>query len=175
MKDFVNSIYENDMKLEIPVEYAEYIRIQPGKIVYHDPENNEQAAIAARMKIKTAAWLMIGDILLLLIFGYVIATKNTFVVISLMGVLTALFIAETARVLCRKPQVVTGRAVVKTKQRKQGKKRIYSYYTAVAVDEPEKTIYPRIPVSKADYDKIQEGTPIMVVNISSHGEGIVLD
>lgn len=43
MKDFVNFIYENDMKLEIPAKYAEYLRVQPGKMVYHDPENNEQA------------------------------------------------------------------------------------------------------------------------------------
>lgn len=92
-----------------------------------------------------------------------------------MGLLTALFMAVTARVLCRKIQVVTGRAVIKTKQRKQSKKKIYTYYVAVAVDEPEKAIYSRIPVSKADYDKIQEGTPIMVVNISSSGKGVVLD
>lgn len=127
------------------------------------------------MKIKTGAWLMIGDILLLLIFVYVIVTKNTFIVISLMGVLTVLFMAETARVLGRKPQVVTGRAVIKTKQRKYGQRRSYSYYAAVAVDAPEKAIYSRIPVSKADYDKIQEGTLIMVVNIPSSGKGVVLD
>ncbi len=118
---------------------------------------------------------MFCDILLLLIFVYVIATKNTFVVISLMGVLTALFITVTARVLCRKIQVVTGRAVIKTKQRRQGKRRTYLYYAAVAVDEPEKAIYSRIPISKADYDKIQQGTPIMIVNISSSGKGVVLD
>lgn len=174
MKNFIDSIYENNMKLEIPAEYAEYIRIHPGKIVYHDPENDEQAAIAAKMKMKTAVWLTIGDVLLMIIFVYVIATKNTFIVIFLMGLLTALFMTETARVMCRKLQVATGRAVIKTKQRKQDSKKIYSYYVAVAVDEPEKAIYSRIPVSKADYDKIQEGTPIIIVNISS-GKGAVLD
>lgn len=37
MRDFLDSINETGM-MEIPAEYAEYIRIQPGPMVYHDPE-----------------------------------------------------------------------------------------------------------------------------------------
>lgn len=175
MRDFVDSLYENDMKLKIPAEYAEYLHTQPEEIVYYDPENDEQAAIASKVKMKTAAFLVICSIVLLLLFIYVIATKNKLFVIVVMGLMVAIFTSTAIRVIRRKTQVVTGRAVVKTKQRKSGKKKTYYYYVAVAVDQPVKTIYSQIPVSESDYEKIQEGTPIMIVNVSTPGKGVVLD
>lgn len=175
MKDFVGSVYADNMMLEIPAEYAEYIRVQPGELVFHDPENDEQAAIVAKMKSETVSFFAIVDVLFLLIFICIIVSVNKFMVIFLMGLLTALFMIETVRVVRRKLQVVTGRAVIKMKKRRHDKRSTYLYYVAVAVDQPEKAIYSGISVSKEDYDKIQEGTPIMIVNISSPGKGVVLD
>lgn len=173
MKNLINSILENNLTLEIPAEYSEYLCINPGKIAYHDPENEEQAAIATKMKMKQIAFFMIFDIPIIIILIYVIVTKNKLIVILLMALMAIISITQTIRVISKKLKVVTGRAVIKTKHYRHNKN--YSYYVAVAVDEPEKTIYPNISISKSDYEKIQEGTKIMIVNISSPGSGVVLD
>lgn len=172
MKDFVENLFANDMKLSIPAEYLEYLQTRPGEIVYHEPENDEQAAVVAKMKCKRVALLTIGEVLMLMLLVYVIVTKNTLVVISLMGVMVLTFLMVLIHTVRMKPQVVTGRAVIKTKEWRGNGHNNYSYYVAVAVDWPVKTIYSRIPVSKADYEKIQEGPRIMIVNV---GKGVVLD
>lgn len=174
MKDLITSILENNMKLEIPIEYAEYLKINPGEIPYHDPENEEQAAIARKVKMKTASWLVICSILLWALLAYVIVSKNKPIVIALMGFMAVAFTIASASVVLKKLQVATGRAVIKMKKPSPGKKNSYSYTVAVAVDEPEKAIYSGISVSKKDYKKIQGGMPIMIVNVSS-GKGVVLD
>lgn len=169
MKDFVNYMYKNNIKLEIPVEYSEYINPNSGRIVYHDPENEEQASIAAKVKSKLLC-MMTMTVVLLLIFTIVAITDgNKTTAAILMCAFTTLFIGFTLRIVCMKPQIVTGRTVIKTKQLRQGSGRRYSYHVAIAVDKPEKTIYSGINVSKKDYEIIREGTPIIVVNITGNG------
>ncbi len=175
MKDFVDSLLENNMMLKLPAEYAEYLQTIPKEIVFHDPENEEQAKIAAKVKMKTVAFLVACSVVLWLLFIYVIASKNKFIVIFLMGVVTAAFTLTAISVIRKKTQVVTGRAVIKTKQRRHGKRKSYSYYVSVAVDEPEKAIYSNISVDKKDYEKIQEGSLILVVNVTATGKGVVLE
>ncbi len=169
MKDFLNSIYENNMRLEIPAEYSEYIHLHPVKIAYYDPENEEQASIAAKVKSKLLC-MMTMTVVLLLIFTIVAITDgNKTTAAILMCAFTTLFIGFTLRIVCMKPQIVTGRTVIKTKQLRQGSGRRYSYHVAIAVDKPEKAIYSGINVSKKDYEIIREGTPILVVNITGNG------
>lgn len=175
MKDFISNLLENNMQLKIPIKYAEYLNTRPGEIVYYDPENEEQAKLASKTKMKTVSFLVICSLVLWFLFIYVIATKNKLIVILLMGFVTLAFTAAAIHVVRKKTQVAIGRAVIKTKQRKQGKKKNYSYYVAVAVDTPQKAIYPNIPVSKSDYKKIQEDTPIMIVNVTASGKGVVLE
>ena len=170
MKDFIESIHKNNGMLELPLEYAEYLNTRPKEIVFHDPENEQQAKLAAKVKLKTGLFLGGCSAVLLFLFVYVIVSKNTLLVISLMGLITFLFSAVFIQLLTKKTQVAIGRAVIKIKQRKS-----YSYFVSVAVDEPEKAIHANIPVSKSDYEKISEGTSIMIVNISSPGKGVVLD
>lgn len=116
-------------------------------------------------------WLVPADLLLLLIFIYVIVTQNTLLVISLMGLLTVSFVMVTIRIASKKPRVVVGRAVAKREEWAASNK--YCYYVSIAVDEPEKAIHSRIPISKKDYERVEEGMRIMVVN--SSGQGIILD
>ena len=175
MKDFIESIHKNNGMLELPLEYAEYLNTKPKEIVFHDPENEQQAKLAAKVKLKTALFLGGCSAVLLFLFVYVIVSKNTLLVISLMGLITFLFSAVFIQLLTKKTQVAIGRAVIKIKQRRTGKRKSYSYFVSVAVDEPEKAIHANIPVSKSDYEKISEGTSIMIVNISSPGKGVVLD
>lgn len=172
MKNFAKSLHENDMMLKLPAKYSEYLRAEPEEIVFHDPENDEQAKIASKTKRKAVTWISISDIVLLLIFIYVIVTKNKFIVIFLMGAITFAFMAVTTKIIKTKVQVAIGKAVIKIKQREFDKKKTYYYYVAVAVDEPKKAIYSRIQVSKKDFEKIHEGTPIMIINL---GKAVVLD
>ncbi|MBP3708581.1 MAG: hypothetical protein J6J36_08330 [Clostridia bacterium] len=175
MKDFRELLDENDMVAKIPAEYSEYLQTQPKELVFHDPENDEQAKIASGVKKKTLGMFVFGDIILLLILIYVIVTKNTFIVISLMGVLTVMFVTKTVQIARKKPQVVVGKAV--TKQKKWNAthhlKNKYDYYVSIAVDEPEKAIHSMIPISKKDYERVEEGMRIIVV--SSSGQGFILD
>lgn len=171
MKDFREHIMENSMVAKIPVEYAEYLQTHSKKLVFHDPENDEQAKIALRIKNKTLKWLVPADLFVSLIFIYVIVTQNTLLVISLMGLLTVSFVVGTIRIVNTKPQVVVGRAVAKREEWDTGNK--YRYYVSIAVDEPEKAIHSRIPISKKDYERVEEGMRIMVVNPS--GQGVILD
>ncbi len=175
MKEFRKLLNENDMVAKIPAEYFEYLQTQPKELVFHDPENDEQAKIASRVKNKTLRMFVFGDVILLLILIYVIVTKNKFIVISLMGVMIVLFVTKTVEIARKKPQVVVGKAV--TKQKKwdatHNLKTKYNYYVSIAVDEPEKAIHSMIPVSKKDYERVEEGMRIIVVN--SSGQGFILD
>ncbi len=175
MKDFRENLIENGMVAKIPIEYAEYLQTQTKELKFHDPENDEQAKIALREKRKTLGMLMFGDVVCSLILIYVIVTKNTFLVISLMGLLTVVFVINTVPVARRKPQVVVGRAVAKQKKRDftSNAVRKFNYYVSIAVDEPEKAIHSMISVSKKDYEKVEEGMRVIVVNVSR--KGIVLD
>lgn len=172
MEKFTKSLFENNMMLKLPPEYAEYLQSAPGEINFHDPENEEQAKIAAKRKRSHVTLLSIADIVLLLIFIYVIVTKNQFIVIFLMGVITFISIVLTVKTIKTKVQVAIGRAVIKIRKCRSGKKRSYLYTVAVAVDEPKKAIHSGILVSRKDYKKIQEGTRIMIINI---GKAVVLD
>lgn len=169
MKNFVRSIYENGMKLEIPAEYSEYMNPNSGRIIYHDPENEEQASIAVKAKAKLLAFMSMIVILLLIFTVVAVTDGNKTTAAILMCAFTAIVIGFTVRIACIKPQVVIGRAVIKTKQLRQGSGRRFSYHVAIAVDKPEKTIYSGINVSRKDYEIIQEGTPIIVVNITGNG------
>lgn len=175
MKDFREILNENGMVAKIPVEYAEYLQTQPKELVFHDPENDEQAKIASRIKTKKLKLFVFGDVLLSLILIYVIVTKNTFIVISLMGLFTLMFVIKTVQIARKKPQVVVGRAVAKQKKWRATHhlKNKYDYYVSIAVDEPEKAIHSMIPVSKKVYERVEEGMRIMVAN--SSGQGIILD
>ena len=175
MKDFREILNEDGMEAKIPAEYVEYIQTQPKKLVFHDPENDEQAKIASGIKRKSLAWLVLGDVFLLLIFIYVIVTKNTFLVISLMGLITGTFVIKTVQIASKKPQVVVGRAVAKQSKwdATHNLHNKYNYYVSIAVDEPEKAIHSMIPVSKKVYERVEEGMRIMVVSPS--GQGVLLD
>ncbi len=175
MKDFVSNLLENNMQLKLPMEYAEYLQNGPAEIVFRDPANEAQEKLARKTKIKSAVWLVCCSILLWLLSIYVIAGKKELLVIVLMCLITLLFTGATLRLLCTKTQVAIGRAVIKTKHRRHGKRKSYSYYVAVAVDEPRKAIHGQISVSRSVYNKIEEGTPIMILNISSPGTGVVID
>lgn len=175
MKDFRESLNENGMVAKIPIEYAEYLQIQPKELVFHDPENDEQAKIASRVKTKKLILLVFVDALLLLCLIYVIVTKNTFFVISVIALLTLMLAIETVKIARKKPQVVVGRAVAKQKKwnAMHNSTNKHDYYVSIAVDEPEKAIHSMIPVSKKVYERVEEGMRIMVVNSSRRG--IILD
>lgn len=175
MKDFTESLIENGMVAKIPIEYAEYLQTKPKELVFHDPENEEQAKIASRIKLKTLILLTLGGSIILFLFIYVIVTKNSLLVISLMGLMVVIFMIFIIRTAKTKPQVAIGRAIAKQKKLRNSSstRNQYSHYVTITVDKPEKAIHSMIPVSKKVYERVEEGMKIMVVN--SSGQGIILD
>lgn len=177
MKDFTESLFENGMVAKLPLEYAEYLQTTPKKLVFYDPENEQQAKIATRIKRNRLAVLTLVGLIMLFLFIYVIVTKNTLLVISLMGLMVVIFMIFIIRTAKTKPQVAIGRAVTKQKRLRlnnsSSTRNQYSYYVTIAVDKPEKAIHSGIPVSKKVYERVEEGMKIMVVNPS--GQGIILD
>ena len=174
MKDLFNSISSNNMKLEVPAEYAEYVMSPHAKMVFHDPENDEQARIANKVKKRSAIGIIAADVLFVLLLIFVIVGQKQMSLILMVSFMTILITVLTIRTLTKKVQVAIGRAVVKKKELPSGKLRTYEYFAYVAVDKPTKTIYPRIVISEEDYNKIKVGTPMLIGNLGS-GKGVVLD
>lgn len=156
------------------VKYADY-RVQPlSEAEYHDPENVEQAEKAEKiekMNNKKIPIVLMCTLLFCAIFIYIILTTtdwtgDVIMIAFTLFIACALLIGFSIKMIKDKPkkvQVITGKAIYKD-VRSHGRNRGYSYLVSIIPDSGEKVIYRGIPISREDYERVTEGTPIMVVN-----------
>lgn len=156
------------------VKYADY-KVQPlSEAEYHDPENVEQVEKAEKiekMNNKKIPIILMCTLLFSAISIYIIWTtaewtKEIIMIALTMFIATALLIRFSIKMIKDKPkkvQVITGKAIYKD-TRSHSRNRGYSYLVSIIPDSGEKVIYRKIPISREDYERVTEGTHIMVVN-----------
>ena len=152
---------------ELSSKYSDYQSLPASKIVYQDANNAEDEAKARKITRSYNIFLTI------FVLVFAITTVITFVVDTgiLVKILMITITIIVAYVLIKstftKPKVAYGMAIYKdTHLVSSGsfRNRRYIYYITFIPDNGEKVLYTNIQVSSKDYEQIQEGTRVMVVN-----------
>lgn len=152
---------------ELSAKYSDYQRLPASKIVYQDANNAEDEAKAKQITKSYNIFLAVFA------FVFAITTVLTFVVDTsilvkiLLIVITTCVISILVKSVSTKPKVAYGIAIYKDKHLASSgsyRNRRYIYYITFIPDNGEKVLYTNIQVSSKDYEQIQEGTRVMVVN-----------
>lgn len=154
---------------ELSAKYSEYQGLPVSQIQYQDARNDEDKKKARKVGLHY-------DILMTVFFVvFAIVTVLTF--IGDTGILLKLLLVAITgligfllfKSLLVKPKVAYGKAIYKQRRlvghvgsRRSAKR--YVYLVTFIPDGDEKVLYKGVQVSRKDFEQIQEGTPIMVVN-----------
>lgn len=157
VNEFINELKETAKK------YPGYKAVMPSKIDYHDIENEEQKTLAKNTENSSTFLLTIMTIIFVLTSVYTFLNiKETWTL--LVYIPTFILIIFLVQNLTSKTQVAVGKAVWKNEEYLDFKKTTAKkYFVSVAFDIPEKVICQRIPTTKEDYPKIEEGTKILLI------------
>lgn len=161
--------YMNDLENGLEKYLTEgYILKNNSEIIYQDPENDEQIAKARKsIRNNMTISIIVFVALVATLIGMIITGTSIGWVIFM-----AIFVAIIGYVIYKdRPgkqiQIMKGKAIHKYRRRLQTASgsisQNYNYFVTVIPDNEEKTIYRDLQVSKADYELIENGTPIMVV------------
>lgn len=131
-------------------------------IPFSEPDTEEISKRAEQMKRKTlnGIYIATGIFLVFLIMGTI--TGQTTGGIILMGILTAVMIAFSIYMTLKKPETAKGTAIFKYDEGKVGTRQKHYYVTVIV----EGVIYSHIPIRRKDYDKTEEGTPVLIEKVS---------
>lgn len=131
-------------------------------IPFSEPDTEEISKRAEKMKRKTLnrIYIATGIFLVFLIMG-IITHRQTGGII-LMGILTAVMIVFSISMTLNKTETAKCIAIFKYDEGKVGTKQKHYYVTVIV----EGVIYSRIPIRRKDYDKIEEGTPVLIEKVS---------
>ncbi|MBR2704436.1 MAG: hypothetical protein IKE91_03105 [Clostridia bacterium] len=150
-------------------KYSDYQSCPVSEIVYQDARSPEDEKKARKIAIQFN--LFIG--LFFVVFGTITVltfiTDTTILVKALLTVITGIIGYVFLKSIFEKPKVTYGRAVYKYRRlvghvgsRRSAKR--YVYIITFIPDNGEKKIYTGVQASQKDYEQIQEGTPIIIVN-----------
>ncbi len=150
---------------EVSARYSDYREVVPSKIDYHEPENEMQEKVAK--KCRAGAGPLIATVgAVFLAAGIFMAVKSgplVFgIIISLLGAGILVFAGMT---LLSRPMVAECRAVWKQVRytSKSSGGRSKTYHVTVVIEHPEKLLCKLVQTTKADYDRIEEGTEVLLV------------
>lgn len=129
---------------------------------FYEPDTEELSEKAEKLRKKTlkGVYLFTGVFLLFLIIG--IISGASFKGILIMSVLTAIMIVVCICMTRKKAEIAIGTAVFKYDEGNVGTKQ-KRYYVSIIV---EGVIYTRLPIRRNDYDKVEEGTQILIEKVS---------
>ena len=163
---------------DLQAKYADYKSVLPSQFEYHDIENEEQEKIAKKignqkLLITAIATIAFGASSLLAFI-----TGNTVLAIIIL-LITVVLLFVLISTLTSKPKVAYGKAVWKSwdythTNGSMSKNKIY-YVSVINDNGPEKLVCTRIQTTKVDYDRIEEGTPILVIKKGSIYHASVYD
>ena len=165
--DQINENLLNLQKLnELPAKYVGYKSVLPSQFEYHNIENGEQEKIAKEIGNQKLLIIAIATIAFGASSLLAFITENTVLGIVIL-LITAVLLYLLISTITSKPKVAFGKAVWKNwdyarTNGRIGNNKIY-YVSVINDDGPEKLICSRIQTTKADYDRIEEGTPILVI------------
>ena len=157
-----------DQLHELSERYSDYQRLPNSKIVYRDIENPEHLKKAKKITSKYNLFIIV----IALVFGLTTVASffsdtDLFIKLLLCAI-TVFLVALVCKSMFSKPKIAYGIAIYKDRTFYGGSARLgrperYMYYITF-VPDGEKVLYTRIKVSMEDYNQIQEGTRVMVVN-----------
>lgn len=145
-------------------KYIDYRPVNPSEVRYRDVQNDFEKEMASKVA-NGVTWLIAIVGIAFTASGILgVSTGKTAlgIIIILMGLGISIYGIITAM---SKVQVAYGRAVWKNFRynNTSGARRTKMYFASVIIDEPEKIIVRDIQTSKEDYEKIIEGTPMMII------------
>ena len=156
----------NNLK-ELSAKYSEYQSLPASKIVYQDANNAEDEAKAKQITRSYNIFLAVFILVFAAttVFSFV---ADTSILLKILLIAITICVAYIfIKSACTKPKVAYGTAIYKdTHIASSGsyRNRRYIYYITFIPDNGEKVLYTNIQVSSKDYEQIQEGTRVMVVN-----------
>lgn len=163
MKNLFEIAYNIDSVDELVGRYVGYTKRMAKEIEYHDPENEEQLAKAKAIHKRVLKGFSVITVAFLIFTILMAVTGNKLYLVAIMIICTLVLAVTTLRLMRQKAQVTEGKVVLKHFDRKIGSKKKTYYFVTAAIDYPEKVICTLIQISKADYEKVEEGTPILLV------------
>ena len=156
----------NEMS-ELREQYADYKLAHISSAQFYDPETEEQKTKANKVvKSVLAVYYMISVVFIASFIGAIFLSTQIIVTV-LIGLIMVFVVALTLGAQFKKVQIFKGKAVYKQARLVRvtsKRRRNYTYVISVIPDSGEKVIYREIQVSKNDFDQIEEGTPVMVIN-----------
>lgn len=160
--DKLNNMFE--VLNNLAEKYPEYKTGDVNKIVFHDPENEEQAQKAKKIASSVQRFLYLALIIFVATAVLMILAKTPIwaTVLDIAICIVIGIIAIKSQI--QKVQIITVKAIYKNRERMRNSNNSYMYFISVIPDNGEKVIYQRIQISEEDYQKVTEGTPVMIVN-----------
>lgn len=160
IEDFIGGL------AEVSERYSSYKEVNPSEIEYHEPANEAQRKAASTCKNGAGPLIAIVG-LGFLASGIFMMVNSTYfamgIVICLISIGILIFAGRT---IFSKPVTAECRAVWKQMRytsRGSSGRRSRSYYVTVVFDHPEKLLCKLVQTTKADYEKIEEGTPVLLI------------
>ncbi len=147
---------------EISSRYTDYKVVLPSKIKYKNIENEKQEELVKNYLKSPTLVIIVATIAFSLtaLLSFLLG-KTTIGIISAICTLPLIYFTITT--ICNKPQIAFGKAVWKKEEYSNfNSPTIKMYYVYVAIEE-EKVILQHIQTTKKDYEKIEEGTKIMII------------
>lgn len=153
-------------------KYSDLGYEKSNKVIYRKPENKIEEEFVKRVNFKSFIFFLIFTIAFLASFILVLISKPSILLI-LITVLPTIAGGYLTFRSVKSNELMIGKAVYKERKRNTSKKtRSYIYFVSV-LDEENKLIYTRIQISKLEYDRVEEGTPILISKGS--GKGYIYD
>lgn len=149
---------------EVLAKYSDYRRAKTEELPFRDAANDDEKKVISKVRSKGIGLLLFGTVLLGALTAFSVVRKDGIVGIAILGLMFLLFLVFLIRNISIKATIMKATAVYKKFEYRTGDNpQAKSYYVTVIVDEPEKLLYPRIGISKADYEITEEGTEMYVV------------
>ena len=147
------------------LRYSEYKSVAVSSLDYHEVESEEQLGRIKKAGRKNSLVIVVVLVAFLLtgVFSIIKAEYAIGVVLILFsGLLVFLYLPG----VFKKPMIKKGKAVWKQTRHTGSRHRNgynRTYYVTVAFEKPEKMLCQLVQTSKEDYEKISEGTPVILV------------
>ena len=144
-------------------KYIEYKPVMPSQVKYRDIQNDAERQLVGDVVNSTTKLIAIVGLAFLATGIFALCTKKIVlgIIVSLIGAGICIFAINTGM---SKPKVAFGRAVFKQfRYQRFPVESSKMFYASVIIDEPEKIIVRDVQTSRRDYDRIVEGTPMILI------------
>ncbi len=162
LEDLKNRVEDTQKIIE---KYSDFKVIPANKLPFREPATDFEKKCAKKVKTGNITFLSIFAAVSLALLILVFAYKAGLFAYILMGVLLLISVIGLVVVIVNKPKISAAKVVTTNKQLttdNKGKTKT-SYNASVCVDVPSKLLAHGVKVSKRQYDRLNEGTDVIVV------------